>query len=343
MKQRKPFFQTIWNWLKKFPVFMSLFVVVPVTIYSGLYVFSPEFVYQNLFYSGVSLKLNVEDFKLTNIKPLFSIMDISSFSNYQGGTCYSNYYVLCSNNFECILIYNMDNNNVEHTIFTNATNTEYHCNTCFFGPSFYSSVDKFPILYISMENEGVETTYGYRIYNNGGTMEIMQVQALHLVCDNNEKIYLPNSYYDYDSDLLYYAGYTKNSYMKSDDNFLRYYAFYMPDFRLAEYDLHYNDAVKTFDLPSETATQGGFISDSYLYQTFSFNSDTDPLRTPKMRIVDLDKEKIVYDNQNLGLLGVYDEFENIAGCYNHHIYGFGVKTLKVFDFEYIDTVLEGNS
>ena len=334
MAKKDPFFVRFWRWLTKFPVFMTILIITPILIFSTIYLFSTEFVYQNLYFVGNDFEVDMDKFDIKEIKKEFKIMDISSFSNYQGGTCYKEYYVLCSNNFECILIYNMETRKVAHAIYTGQTNTDYHCNTCFFGPAFYSSVDKFPILYVSMENAGVETTIGYRIHSEGGNLTISEVQQLHLVCDKGDKIYLPNSYYDYETDILWYSGYTKNSYMKSDDNFLRYYAFYLPDHRLAEFDLNYSEALKTFDLPSETATQGGFISNHHLYQTFSFNSDSDPLKAPKMRVVDLENQKIVYDNQNLGTLGVYDEFENIAICSNGHIYGFGIRSLSIFDFVY---------
>lgn len=334
MNKKESFFLKVWNWLKKFPTQIFLAILIPATIYYFSYLFSDEFYYQNLIYYGVDFDVEPEQFSVKKINPLFKIMDISSFSNYQGGTCYSDYYVLCSNNFECILIYNMSNNKVEHTIFTNQINTEYHCNTCFFGPDFYSSIDKFPILYISMENEGIESTFAYRLLSNGGSYSVVQIQELHLNCDNADQLYYPNSYYDYDSGLLYYGGYTQKSYMKSDDNLLRYYSFHLPDYRLAEYDLKTSDAIETFDVASETATQGGFISQGYLFQTFSFNSDSDPLRKPKMRILDLEEHVIVYDCQDLGQYGVYDEFENIAACSNGHLYGFGVKTLQIYDFEY---------
>lgn len=330
-----------YNWLKKFPVMCTLAVLVPVIIYATIYTFSPEFVYSNLYYTGVVFDVDPQEFSITKINPLFKIMDISSFSNYQGGTCYEDYYVLCSNNFECLLIYNMNNHKVEHTIYTNMTNTDYHCNTIFFGPDFYSSIDKFPILYVSMENEGVEATIAYRIYQDGGSYSISQVQKINLVCDDGTKIYLPNSYFDYSNNILYYSGYTQNSYMKSDDNMLKYYTFFLPDFRIAECDLNTKNAITSFELPSETATQGGFISDRYLFQTFSFNSETDPLRKPKMRIVDLVEEVIVYDEQDLGKYGVYDEFENIAACHNGHLYGFGVKSLQVFDFEFTGDTSNG--
>ena len=334
MDKKESFFKRIWNWLKKFSSQVILSLLVPVVIYNFVYIFTDEFIYHNLSYSGVFFDADVDNFSVKEITPLFKIMDISSFSNYQGGTCYKNDYLLCSNNFECFLIYDMTTRKVEHTIFTGQTNTDYHCNTCFFGPDFYSSQDKYPLLYISMENEGVESTFVYRLASKGGSYVVEQIQELHFVCDNADKLYFPNSYYDYDTNHLIYSGYTKNSYMKSDDNFLRYYSFTLPDYRLAEYDLLTSSAYETFDLPSETATQGGFISKSYLYQTFSFNSDTDPLRMPKMRIVDLYEHAIVYDEQNLGQFGAYDEFENIAACEDGHLYGFGVKTLNVYDFKF---------
>ena len=335
MNKFKMFWIKVWNVLKKFPVYMSIAILLPTSIYVFRYLFSSEHYYFNLNYDGERINANPSTFEITSIDPLFKIMDISSFSNYQGGACYQNYYALCSNNFECILIYNMDTRKVEHEIFTGMTNTEFHCNTCFFGPTFYSSRDKFPLLYISMENESVESTFAYRIDQNSSQNPITQVQELHLNVDNGEKLYYPNSYYDYSSGLLYYSGYTKKSYHQSEDNILRYYTFKLPDHRIDRVELFASEAEDTFDLPSLTATQGGFISDGYLYQTFSFNSSNDLKNSPKFRLVDLKEKKVVYQVDDLGKInGVYDEFENVAICNNGHMYGFGVKSLKIYDFKF---------
>ncbi len=329
------FWLKVWNTLKKFPVFMSIAIILPVTIYFFRSAFIWENYYFNLNYDGERIDVEHEKFAITNIKPLFKIMDISSFSNYQGGAFYENYYALCSNNFECILIYDMQTQKVAHQIFTNMTDTEYHCNTCFFGPTFYASRDKFPLLYISMENESVEKTVVVRIDQNATKNQVTVVQEINFVVDDEEKVYLPNSYYDYENKLLYYAGYTKPSYMKSEDNFLRYYAFDLPDHRIENYELKTSESVDRFNLPSETATQGGFISDGYLYQTFSFNSQTDPLKMPKFRVVNLEEKKIIYDNQNLGLISnIYDEFENVAIGRDGKLYAFGIRSLKIFEFEF---------
>ena len=67
----------------------------------------------------------------------------------------------------------------------------------------------------------------------------------------------------------------------------------MPSYREEYVELHTDNPIDTFELPSETATQGGFISHSHLYQTFSFNSKDNPLRMPVMRVVDLKNKKII--------------------------------------------------
>lgn len=335
MNKFKMFWVKVWSILKRFPVFMSIAVLLPVTIYFARYVFTFETYYFNLEYDGERLDVNPDKFKLKAINKLFKITDISSFSNYQGGACYQNYYAICSNNFECIIIYDMNTQKIAHKIYTNMTNTDYHCNTCFFGPTFFSSRDKFPLLYISMENKGVESTFAYRINHNSSDNQITQIQELHLNADVGEKLYYPNSYYDYDTNLLYYGGYTKDSYMQSEDNILRYYTFNLPDHRIDYMDLNFSEAISTFDLPSETATQGGFISNGYLYQTFSFNSETELIRAPKFRMVDLENKTIKYSVSDLGKeFGVYDEFENIALCNNGHLYAFGIRSLSVFDVEF---------
>ena len=184
-----------------------------------------------------------------------------------------------------------------------------------------------------MENEGVEKTLVCRLDHNATKNQVTVVQEIYFQVDEGDKLYYPNSYYDYDNGLIYYAGYTKKSYMQSEDNLLRYYTFILPDFRIEGAVLQTSDAIDTFDLPSETATQGGFISEGFLYQTFSFNSSTDPKRMPKFRLVDLNEKKIIYKVDNLGAINdIYDEFENVAVCENGHMYGFGVKSLQIYDF-----------
>ena len=51
---------------------------------------------------------------------------------------------------------------------------------------------------------------------------------------DTETVYYPNAFYDYSFNKVYYVGYTKNSYMKEDDNYLRFYQFYLPDHRIEE-------------------------------------------------------------------------------------------------------------
>ena len=87
-------------------------------------------------------------------------------------------------------------------------------------------------------------------------------------------------------------------------------------------------------LPGETATQGGFISNSHLYQTFSFGSKTDPLRSPVMRVVDLKEKKIIKEYSNLGEdFGVYEEFEHVAINNKGRMVSIGNPS-NIYEFEY---------
>ena len=149
-----------------------------------------------------------------------------------------------------------------------------------------------------------------------------------------DTVYYPNAYYDYEFHLVYWAGYTENSYMKSDTNKLKFYSFVLPDYREENVECSTEDSFEPFELPSETATQGGFISKGYLYQTFSFASKTDPLRTPKMRVVDIKEHTIIKDYQNLGeSFGVYEEFEHVAISKEGRLLSLG-NPLHLYEFEY---------
>ena len=341
MNKFKLFWIKVFHYIKKFPVLVFLAFFIPTSIYTVRYLFANEVQFNHLYYFGERLKVNHDKFHVTNIKPLFKVLNISSYSNYQGGACYENYYALCSNNYECLLIYDMKTNKVEHTIYTNETNTDYHCNTMFFGTDFFSAEDKFPLLYISQENAYEPCTIVCRIYQIGGVWKIKVVSTIIINFDKNNKLYYPNSYFDYSNGILYYAGYTKNSYFKSDDNKLRFHSFYLPDFRYNEVRLNPNEALATFEVDSETATQGGFVSDGYLYQTFSGLSEAAfPFKkegeTPKLRITNLKEGKILTQIEDLRVFGAADEFENIAIADNGKLYAHGNTHLQIYEFEYSD-------
>lgn len=334
----KLFLIRIWNFLKKFPVFLLIAIFLPPAIYIGRYMFTAEHIYNNLYYNGESIDGNPENFEITEINPLFKVTDISSFSNYQGGACYKNYYALCSNNYECLLIYDMTKNKVVHTIYTNDTNTDFHCNTMFFGSDFYSASDKFPLLYISQENMPSRCTIVCRLYQNGDTYSIKIIQYIYFE-STEEMIYYPNSYYDYNTFTLYYGGYTKNSYMKEADNKLKFYSFPLPDFRLNDVTLNTRDASHSFTIDSETATQGGFVSNGYLYQSFSGLQEaaapfSKPGEPPKMKIIDLENGEVVKEYNDLTIFGVHDEFENIALSESGRIFAHGNTHLKIYEFKY---------
>ena len=322
-------------WLRSFPVIISLCIIIPSLVVFVRYFFTTEHYYHNYYYEGETFGVDDASFEITGIKKVGKVVQSSTNYSYQGGACYENYYAVCLDGFQAIHIYDSTTMKLAHSINTGTFNPEWHCNQIFFGPYFFSIRDKFPLLYVSMENPNVCSTMVFRIYQQAGEYYTNLVQEIHLEFSKQEDtIYYPNSYLDYDNYTLYYGGYTENSYMKSDTNKLKYYAFDLPDYREEDEILSTADASDVFELPSETATQGGFISHHHLYQTFAFGSKTDPLRTPKMRVVDLENKKIIKDYQNLGeQFGAYEEFEHLAISNEGKLLSLG-NPLYIYEFEY---------
>ena len=319
----------------KYPVIITAVILIPALATTGSLLFHFDDFHYNVDYDGERLDINESTFELTGIKHVAKVTQYSSNFSYQGGACYQNYYCVVLDCFEKVIIYNTDTMKIENTVNTDTNDSYWHCNQIFFGPSFYSSRDKYPLLYVSMEHAEIHAMEVFRLRKMGDAYYAERIQELTLEFSKEEDvIYYPNAYYDYDSDMIYYGGYTEKSYMKSDSNKLKFYTFPLPDYRLESYPLCTEDAEETFVLPSETASQGGFISNHHLYHTFAFGSKTDPLKTPKMRIVDLEEKKIIKDYQNLGeLFGVYEEFEHVAINSNGKMFSLG-NPYNIYEFEY---------
>ena len=323
------------SFFKKYPVIIASAILIPSLVSFVRYIFSMDVIYHNFYYEGERIKVDHNNFKLTGIEKKGDIVQVASAFSYQGGACYQNYYAICCDNFEAIIIYDSTNMKVAHTITTGMYNTKWHCNQIFFGPDFYSARDKFPLLYVSMEHSEERSIKAFRLYQRSGEYKVDLVQTISLTFEKEEDtIYYPNAYYDYDEHQIYWAGYTENNYLQSLSNKLKFFTFDLPDYREEEVTISTSEKLDTFELPSETATQGGFISDGYLYQTFSFNSKTDPIRAPKMRVVDLKNKIIIHDYQNLGeSFGVYEEFEHVAISSDGKLLSLG-NPFHLYEFKY---------
>lgn len=324
------------SFITKYATVLTLALVIPSMITVGQYIFTFERTFHNEYYSGEELKVDDSKFELTGIKKIANVSQASSNFSYQGAACYEDKYVVCLDNLEAIHIYDSNSMKLLHTV-TGSFNRDWHCNQIFFGNDYYKMSDEFPLLYISMEHKNVRSTIAFRIYRKAGTYYVTEVQTIKLVFDKAEDtIYYPNSYYDFDEGLIYYAGYTESTYMRSETNKLKYYAFPMPSYREEYVEFRTSESIETFILPSETATQGGFISHSHLYQTFSFGSKTDPLRRPVMRVVDLKNKTIIKEYSNLGeQFGAYEEFEHVAINNKGRMISLG-NPLSIYEFTYTD-------
>ena len=326
-KNKKIFF-------KRYSFIMVCALLIPSIVVFAQYMFTIEYSFHNEYYQGEELDVDDSKFEITGIKHIGKVSQSSSNYSYQGAACYEDKYVVCLDGLEAVQIYDSNTMKLLHHI-EGSFNSEYHCNQAFFGDQYYKMSDEFPLFYISMEHKNVHSTIAYRIYSRGGVYHLEKVQTIELVFDGEEDvIYYPNSYYDFDEGLIYYGGYTESNYMRGDTNKLKYYAFPMPSYREEYYELHTINPIDEFTLPSETATQGGFISHSHLYQTFSFGSKDDPLRTPVMRVVDLKNKTIIKEYKNLGeQFGVYKEFEHLAVNNKGRLISLG-NPFDIYEFEY---------
>lgn len=323
------------NFIKKYPFILTCAIVIPPLATVGQYLISSNFeLFHNEYYTGEKLNIDDSKFELTGIKKIGKVSQRSSNYSYQGGVCYKDKYFVVLDGFEAIQIYDSNTMKLLNHIEGNF-NREWHCNQAFFGDYYYKMSDEYPLFYVSMEHKNVHSTIVFRIYKKGGSYGIEEVQTIKLAFDKAEDtIYYPNSYYDFEEGLIYYGGYTENNYMRSDTNKLKYYTFSLPYYKEEYFELHTSEALDSFLLPSETATQGGFISHSHLYQTFSFASKTDPLRYPAMRIVDLKNKTIIKEYKNLGeQFGVYAEFEHLAINDKGRMISLG-NPLDIYEFEY---------
>ena len=282
------------------------------------------------YYEGENFDYDPDTLKITEIKKLFKVAGLSTVDNYQGGAFYHNYYFLCANNLESILIYDMSKYRFIAIIDTDEyTNTSYHCNSIAFGRDFYDKNDKFPLLYISMENADIHATLVFRITRIARNFSLEKIQKIIFEKSDVNNLFLPNSYIDQQNGYLYYAAYTDVTsphYQKSLDNTIKFFKYEIPDFKISEVQLKSEEALETFEVDSETATQGACIVNGYLYQTFAFTDE------PIIRIVNLKSHQIVYEDK-LGPYGYYDEYENIA-FYNNRFFAFGIKRLSMYEFYY---------
>ena len=322
------------SFFKKYSTILVCAILIPSLITIGQYIFANDKEYHNDYYQGERLDIDDSEFELTGIKKIGKVSQSSSNYSYQGAACYKDKYVVCLDGLEAIQIYDSNSMKLLHHV-DGAFNREWHCNQAFFGDQYYKMSDEYPLFYISMEHKNVHSTMVFRLYKRGGVYHIEQVQTIKLVFDEEEDtLYYPNSYYDFDEGLIYYSGYTESSYMRSDSNKLKYYSFPMPSYKEEYYEFHTANPIDSFSLPSETATQGGFISHSHLYQTFSFGSKTDSLRAPVMRVVDLKKKTIIKEYHNLGeQFGVYTEFEHLAVNDKGKLISLG-NPFDIYEFEY---------
>ena len=115
------------SFITKYPVIISLVLVIPLLVNVSRYIFKEETIFYNDFYEGEELDVDDSKFALTGIKKIGKVAQASSNYSYQGAACYKDKYVVCLDNLEAIHIYDSNNMQLLHTV-NGEFNRDYHCN-----------------------------------------------------------------------------------------------------------------------------------------------------------------------------------------------------------------------
>lgn len=152
---------------------------------------------------------------------------MTSVATHQSAACYGDYMVSFTDKMATIRLYNLKTKTLLATVSQSALDSLHHCNQSFFGNQFYQSGDAFPLVYITVNNNGsVAGGYleAYRIVPTMGstdyssfTITLVQTITLPLMSDSNA---LGNANFAFDERSGFLYTYSRNN-RSAADNYLR--------------------------------------------------------------------------------------------------------------------------
>ena len=205
-----------------------------------------------------------------------------------------------------ISIYDMETKEHIYNITMTPVST-YHCNNINFGSEKYDQNDDFPLLYISMENVDEHKCLVYRIQESSGIFSATLVQTITYPTPSVVSMYYPNCVLDNINKLFYIIGYTQNSYVAANNNYLKICAYNMPSLSEGNVLLDIADALYTFEVRSLTATQGCFVYGGNIIQVYGLpvvdvNMYIGQISTASKRfttLIDLNEIKLPYEPESI--------------------------------------------
>jgi hypothetical protein len=188
----------------------------------------------------------------------------------QGCACYGGFLFVAQDYMYSIAVYDVESQSLVNDI-TFEGNNAYHCNNISFGKWKYASDDFSPCLYVSMENASQHKCLVFQVTRTNGVFGLTLVQEITYPAPSaGVNPYYPNCFIDPQNGKIYVIGYSTNSYQQSDSTSLIIQEYELP--LPSAGDTTLANPNSTSKIPSEYATQGGFISYGKLYQVYGIPS-----------------------------------------------------------------------
>ncbi len=252
---------------------------------------------------------------------------------HQSAAIYSNYAFFVTDKRAYIYVYDISNCQVIDTIKLSAVNSKtpsgyilYHCNQSSFSPMFYSSDDKFPLLYISQRASKDMRCFAevYRIIvNENGECQkfsVKLIQKLYFPVMNEQNA-LGNVNVVFDAECKKMYTYSRNNdTAASNHNVCRISCFDIPPVNESKLFLSDEDIVSSFSIDcSAVNMQGACIHNGLIYIGQGIS-------TPILRIVSLETNSLIasYDIKKRGYNfepeGCFWYNNNLMLCSKKNIY-----------------------
>lgn len=215
-------------------------------------------------YEGEKISFGRQNY--LNVAQLFTITPGSRGAT-QGCACYGGYLFAANDYMSQISIYDLSTNQLVNVI-TFEENTQLHCNTIAFGRWKYNDADFSPCLYISQENANHRKCMVFQVTYNGSAFSLTKVQEIHYPTLNGSGLYYPNCMIDAQNGVMYIMSYSTNSFQQDDATKLIILKYNLPLPTAGDVTLLESDLLDKKEVPSEYATQGGFINYGKLYQVY---------------------------------------------------------------------------
>lgn len=210
--------------------------------------------------------------KSLSISHYMDFQDSVLMNSRQGCAVYSDYLFVFHHTNDVIEIYDLNSKELWNTIQLSGSdlcNEEYHCNNANFGTQRFSDSDPFPLLYVSMEHICQHSILVLRVIENDNRLSIELVQRIELPKPEEISLFYTNCYIDENDGVFWVSGYTSDSYVASQGNYLRYVEFALPPVSSGHsIILQRTDVLQSCIFESISATQGGLIINGKLHQVF---------------------------------------------------------------------------